>query len=145
MKTCSKCKQEKPLEEFQKRKASKDGFTAACKQCLSEYDKQRANLPHRVKAREEYAKTEQGRIAGNRAKKKFRESNPVKAKAHNMVSNAIRDGELKKEPCMICNSSDVQAHHPDYTKPLDVVWLCPLHHSKIHQYEKRVEEIRQAS
>lgn len=33
MKKCSKCKTEKPLEEFHKRKASKDGYRHDCKEC----------------------------------------------------------------------------------------------------------------
>lgn len=34
MKTCSRCKEDKPISEFTKRRASKDGYTSACTQCL---------------------------------------------------------------------------------------------------------------
>lgn len=34
MKTCTKCREDKPLDQFMKRSASKDGFTARCKLCL---------------------------------------------------------------------------------------------------------------
>ena len=60
MKTCTRCGKEKGLSAFQIRKASNDGLTASCKKCLSDYEKTRANLPHRVKARELYSKSKNG-------------------------------------------------------------------------------------
>ncbi len=48
-------------------------------------------------------------------------------------SNAIRDGGLTKEPCEVCRTSkNVQAHHDDYYKMLEVRWLCFLHHRELH-------------
>jgi hypothetical protein len=38
MKTCNRCREEKPLDEFRNRKASKDGKEAACKNCRQGYD-----------------------------------------------------------------------------------------------------------
>lgn len=38
MKTCSQCKQAKPLEEFQKRASNKDGYAGSCKECKRKYD-----------------------------------------------------------------------------------------------------------
>ncbi|EOK2527909.1 3'-5' exonuclease [Escherichia coli] len=54
MKICSRCHQQKEERDFQIRRASRDGLTAACRACLAEYDKERAGLPHRVSARREY-------------------------------------------------------------------------------------------
>jgi hypothetical protein len=35
---------------------------------------------------------------------------------------------------MVCGTQDrVQAHHEDYSRPLDVVWLCPTHHKARHR------------
>ena len=57
--------------------------------------------------------------------RKIRERNPEQYKARVMVNNAIRDGRLNKEPCKNCGSTKrLQAHHEDYSKPLDVKWLC---------------------
>jgi hypothetical protein len=37
-------------------------------------------------------------------------------------------------PCKNCGSViGVHAHHDDYSKPLDVMWLCPLHHKERHK------------
>lgn len=38
-KICSKCKKEKPISEFGKNKAKKDGLQAECKECKSAYNK----------------------------------------------------------------------------------------------------------
>ena len=52
--------------------------------------------------------------------------------AHVMVGAAKRKGILKKQPCEICGSTvRIEAHHEDYSKPLDVRWLCSDHHRKV--------------
>lgn len=133
MKKCTRCGCEKDESEFQIRNASKDGLTASCKRCLSDYDKSRANNQNRVKARMEYSKTDGGKIAGAIAKKKYIDNNPIKRNAHVIVGNAIRDKKLFHEPCESCSSiNKVHAHHDDYAKPLNVRWLCPACHKKWH-------------
>jgi len=61
--------------------------------------------------------------------------NPDRRSARVAVSNAVRDGRLVPWPfCAIpdcCNENPV-AHHPDYSRPLDVVWLCQAHHQQAH-------------
>lgn len=96
------------------------------------YDRQRSSKPERVAAREAYAQTPEGRIAGAAAKKRWIVANTVRRQAHNKVNAAIRDGRLSPEPCFICGDK-AQAHHPDYGRPLDVTWLCPEHHKAAHR------------
>ena len=55
-----------------------------------------------------------------------------------IVAKAIKDGTLIPEPCAICGSKRSEAHHEDYTKPFEIVWLCPSHHMKLHGYEVRM-------
>lgn len=60
------------------------------------------------------------------------------AKAHWTVSNAIRDGRLHRQPCEKCGSERSDAHHADYSKPLEVQWLCRKHHGEQHRiYEAK--------
>ena len=62
-----------------------------------------------------------------------RERNKDKTKARNIVNRAIRRGKIKRLPCVNCGEKKSQAHHENYSKPLDVIWLCaPCHHA-IHR------------
>ena len=72
--------------------------------------------------------------------KKWRDNNPQKVKAHSIVNEAVRTGKLlKPSKCSCCNlEKKVQAHHEDYTKPLEIIWLCSACHSKLHK-KKRIE------
>ena len=135
MKTCSDCGKIKEEDRFQIRVASKDGLTAACKRCLSQRDKKRANLPHRIKARKEYAKTPEGLIAGNKAKKAWEGRNAIKKGASTIVGNAVRDGVITKQYfCSVCGIDNVRihGHHDDYAQPLTVRWLCSQCHNDWH-------------
>lgn len=151
MKHCFKCGLEKPLSEFYKHKQMADGHLNKCKDCTKkdasnhyvanidrykEYEKARAGLPHRVKAREEYAKSDAGKIVGNAAKKRWSRRNPIKRMANVIVGNAVRDGKLiKPNACECCGSSPnrIHGHHDDYAFPLVVRWLCPGCHNKWHK------------
>lgn len=71
---------------------------------------------------------------------KYAKDNRVKRLAKDSVNNAIRSGKITKKPCW-CGSSDVEGHHPDYSKPLDVIWLCVKHHKEIHRKYRKKELI----
>jgi len=45
---------------------------------------------------------------------------------------ALRKGRISKQACRECRSPKSETHHPDYGKPLDVVWLCRPCHRKTH-------------
>ena len=50
-----------------------------------------------------------------------------------MVNYAIRSKKLFKEPCEVCGTDkNIHAHHDDYLKPLNVRWLCAVHHKQWH-------------
>jgi DNA-directed RNA polymerase subunit H (RpoH/RPB5) len=61
-------------------------------------------------------------------------------KCRQEVHKAIKSGRLTRLPCVECGDPVTDAHHPDYAKPLDVVWLCRKHHMALDQrlvYRKR--------
>lgn len=62
----------------------------------------------------------------------FRIKNQKKIKVKTKVARAIRTGVLIRKKCAICGKEKTDAHHKDYSKPLDVIWLCRTHHSHIH-------------
>lgn len=60
-----------------------------------------------------------------------KEITKLKDKARNKVKNALRSGRLIKKPCQVCQTTKkVEAHHEDYDRPLEIIWLCRLHHSQ---------------
>lgn len=59
----------------------------------------------------------------------------LKVMARQDTRNAVRDGVLEKQPCAICGSASSEAHHEDYDKPLDVIWLCRAHHAQTHGWK----------
>lgn len=76
-----------------------------------------------------YARANPERVAAH--KKAWIERNPEKRAAHIALNNAVRAGRVVKGPCEVCDSTGrVHGHHDDYTKPLEVRWLCPAHHSE---------------
>lgn len=56
----------------------------------------------------------------------------LKRKARSAVTAAIASGRLVRQPCAECGLRKSEAHHTDYSKPLDVEWLCRKHHAKRH-------------
>lgn len=59
-----------------------------------------------------------------------------KANVRAYTKEYIKRGALKKLPCSVCGDANSQIHHPDYDKPLEVVWLCRKHHLELHEAEK---------
>lgn len=116
MKTCTKCRIDKEKSEFYTDKRHSDGLESQCKEC-------------RKKCRQ----SDKGKEILIRVQGKRRKKYPEKYKAYNSVSNAIRDGKLIRKPCEICGEDRSDAHHEDYSKPYDVVWLCKKHHTKLHR------------
>lgn len=134
MKQCFKCRKVKPLDEFYRHPQMGDGYLGKCKDCTKrdtqlnyrvrleqyhEYDRERYQEP--VRRAQSYHQTV-----------KQRARHPEKARAYGAVSRAVRNGRLTRGPCEICGTTvKVEAHHTDYSKPLDVRWLCRTHHRAV--------------
>jgi hypothetical protein len=130
-KVCFKCEAELPIVNFYKHPRMTDGHLGKCKACTRydvrenrkhraeyyrEYDRQRSKLPERIAA-----------IAASGRK------DVIKRKARIALQNAVARGKVKRQPCEQCGNPKSDAHHPDYTKPLDVMWLCRKHHMTLHR------------
>lgn len=140
MKVCSTCKKEKPASEFQKRDMSRDGLTASCRDCLKERDRARypTEKQYRAEKHKAYMGTPEAKASHSASAKKWREENRVKRAAHVILGHAIRKGTIKRLPCFVCGSDDSHGHHPDYSTPLDVIWLCADHHKQAHAIGKKI-------
>lgn len=130
-KTCFKCGLEKPLAEFYRHPMMGDGHLGKCKECTKRdvSENYRANIAHYIAYEIERNQRPERRIA---AREYGRRRQPHKKGANVAVSNAVRAGRLVPKPCEVCGSVEVQAHHDDYSKPLDVRWLCFEHHMAHH-------------
>lgn len=106
--------------------------TKNCKECVKARVKLRRRDDDAVREYDRVrAKLSKRKAASRAAVVKWRKDNPEGYLAHNMVNNAIRDGKMERQLCEICGAV-AHAHHEDYMKPLDVRWLCPLHHQRLH-------------
>lgn len=56
-----------------------------------------------------------------------------KDRARNLLAKAILRGKIERKPCEVCGAAKVDGHHADYSKPLDVRWLCRAHHMELHR------------
>lgn len=133
MKKCPVCGREKPLSEFNKNRRNKDGRHDRCRKCSSEYNKKRyRENPERDKSNvRRYREENLDRVFETRIK--MCAKNPSKKNAREAVNLAVQLGKIKRPSvCSGCGCSDrehrIEAHHHDYSKPLDVVWLCTVCH-----------------
>ena len=65
-------------------------------------------------------------------RQRYRQSHPEHFRAYVMLRTARRRGTVKARPCMQCGATPADAHHEDYERPLDVMWLCRTHHRRRH-------------
>jgi len=142
-KTCFKCGVEKKLSDFYRHRGMADGHLGKCKTCtkldagkhrkenieaIREYDRDRGKLDHR-------------KSSCTKITKERRKSVKNYGSAHSKVNYAIKTGKLTKEPCCMCGSIMVQAHHDDYSQPLEIMWLCAVHHKSRHAFLNYIENI----
>jgi hypothetical protein len=146
-KICPSCQSEKSISEFYKDRSKKDGVCHSCKDCQKAkivkwnhknpdkkylhykrwYDKNTGALKEYREGRKEIH---------NRNTVRWIKNNKNKVRTHIDVRNALRNGLIAKLPCSVCGSVNVQGHHEDYDKSLEVIWLCLQHHKDIHREER---------
>lgn len=57
-----------------------------------------------------------------------RQLDAVKRDCERATKTALHTKVLIRQPCAKCGKRKTEAHHDDYSKPLDVKWLCRFHH-----------------
>jgi len=128
---------------FDRARASQPHRVAA----RAEYEQTPAGIAARQRARSKYAitdaareakraylKSEHGKAQRAKTMRIQAERHPERHKARTAFGNAVRDGRVIAWP--VCSVPECcgrpQGHHPDYSRPLDVVWLCAKHHKEAH-------------
>ena len=133
-KICRICQCILPLSEFYKQPTNKDGLNTLCKFCYRErvkrnYRKNKAHYHIYDKRRNQLAMRKKYHIEKN---KESCLKYPEKYQCRYELNNAVRSGKIIRQQCEICGRKKTHGHHEDYTKPLDVIWLCQKHHTWIH-------------
>ncbi len=143
---CKRCKIIKTKKDFYKHSGMKSGFLSICKVCKKEdaldyrekniekvksYDRDRPNKEERkIKCKKNSYKY---KLKKAEYFKRWSHENKIKRNCHNKVKRALKNGLLVKKSCEICGDENTQGHHPDYSKPLEVKWLCSKHHGEEHR------------
>ena len=120
MKLCKKCNTEKSLDNFNKNGI---GYYSICRECKKIY---RQNNKAKL-LKSQY----------DRRNETPEEKN--KRRAWNKVYYALRVGKITKSTtCEICNkeSDNIQGHHQDYNKPLEITWCCQECHAKLDEIRR---------
>lgn len=122
-KICSTCRKRLKLESFPRRSLNKsDGRASVCTDCHAVYMR-------------DYARENRTKEDKSAASKRYRERFPERESARAAVKRALKQKKLvRPSRCSECNKRTfVEAHHPNYKKPLDVMWLCKKCHGSIHR------------
>ncbi len=131
---CKRCKKILPIEQFIKAKDKPFGRGYRCVDCNRlnyRARRERNKETHRRKDRAYYEKHREEILEKRRL---YLKENKVKVAARQKVKNAVFNGTLVRPKfCSKCNVDCwPDAHHEDYSKPLEVEWLCRKCHQIKH-------------
>jgi len=135
-KRCTRCEQVKPLSEFTKSKSQPSGVTSACSECHNRASRLYRESPE---GRQKHLSNGRARKLDPRKhsmdlarKRKYTAECSHKRRAHQQVYLAVKSGTLvRPTKCSRCEKEcKPEASHHDYSKPLDVEWLCAKCHRR---------------
>jgi hypothetical protein len=155
---CTKCGKEKPETDFYRERRAKRGYRSECKArtlaCSAAWRtthpdrKAKSDRRYRQQNPERVARAIKAWVERNPERRAAHtrhhdEKNPPKARARSAVRTAVRRGKLvKPSDCERCGTPterhDLHGHHDDYSKPLEVEWLCAPCHAAVHTEAKQV-------
>lgn len=128
---CSECDQWKPETAYYSDKRTPNGLKTQCKVCHTRASIQSRDSENTKRINREYMRRarettpERFRIRERAASAKRDKSDP-RVVARDILNKAVKAGKIKKPKiCQKCKKARrLTGHHPDYTKPLEVEWLC---------------------
>lgn len=140
-KRCPTCGVTKPASEFYPDKHTRDRLNCYCKPCAKTKGLRwrNANLDKARAASRAWHAAHPEETQANLKKTKAKA--PWKQNARVRVHRAIKAGLLSPAPCEVCGAAKAQAHHDDYSKPLEVRWLCHPHHMERHRKYPHIDQV----
>lgn len=141
VKTCFKCSRDLPPSEFYQHAKMADGLLGKCKECakIDVRQNRNARLDHYRRYDSIRSQRPERKLHLRETVKLVKQKYPEKTKARNAAGNAIRDGRIiRPNRCSSCSvECRPEAHHEDYSKPLEVVWLCSGCHGRAHSHDQK--------
>jgi hypothetical protein len=147
-KECFKCHKTQPLSQFYTHPKMGDGHLGKCKTCAKRDVSERiailVNNPEWLAKERARCRVKQERYrnlgvavpVSQEARRKWSRNNRHKKRAQCAAGRAVRSGKIKKATiCERCGAAPkrLQKHHPDYSKPLEIIWLCSKCHGIAHR------------
>jgi len=159
-KICKKCGEVKIISLFGHEKRIKSGRSNRCKACIKEnvqlYAKNNSKYIQKMRERYYYDNQEEillqkkeylknlspkAKIKRTLDLKKHNEKYPNRHKARILLIAAVNHGELiRPAECSVCKvKCTPDGHHDNYSKPLEVRWLCKRCHASWHSNNKTID------
>lgn len=121
---CDTCKKEKSLDCFYKNKSKKNGIASTCKLCAT-------------KLLDKHRKTSKFKRNALDRQREYRRKYPERNRAHQLAQYARKKGWIvTRNTCEDCGEKKrLEMAHIDYSRPLDIRWLCtPCH----REFDKKI-------
>ena len=135
MKRCVNCGEVKLLSEFFAAAGGPYGLRGSCKECDRKYQRRYRQKNRRLLREKQRQFQVDNEAAIHSRQQTYHRLHPEKAAARCAVRDAFRAGKLMKGMCEVHGADctgEVEAHHDDYSKPLDVRWVCVSAHHRLH-------------
>jgi hypothetical protein len=142
-KVCTVCKRLLPLPDFCRSKRSADGRLYRCRTCdYKNNRKWRAAHPEEwAQHQQQYRQRAKGKLRADVRSR--RAAHPDRYRAQWAVGNALVGGHLKRpRRCSVCHRVCLpDAHHEDYSKPLEILWVCRPCHYQLDKARREREKV----
>lgn len=162
-KKCKTCNRRLAASKFYKDPRHLDGLYSSCRKCFCRKKRQRDSLPERklsaalyyrevadertAIARKRYRSDEAYREKRKKqvriSSKKYYQRNKDKIRARSAVRSLVESGKVvRPSVCPDCGKRrNVEAHHSDYSKPLDFTWKCKKCH-RLLEWKERIDDLK---
>lgn len=163
-KKCIRCERVLAISEFYVHSQIADGHLNICKDCtkkriqgyrqenieqVREYDRKRGRTEEHNKMNRACSRSLKEKNPNEykrqitKASQKYKRAHPDKRHTYSVVWNKLNSKKLIRKPCEVCATIlKVEAHHDDYSRPLEIRWLCKKHHMELH---RTINDARRAS
>lgn len=130
---CSSCREDLPVENFNLRSDRASGCQSYCKRCSRDRGREGQR---RLRQDPEYRLAEL-----DRENRRYQRDPDYRGRriARTRAYHALERGEIRRAPCP-CGNPQAEMHHEDYSKPLEVTWLCRACHLLEHNGPDRTAQ-----